>query len=205
MWVQFCVYPGWSPCIFAQTLCPENRDVPYWGVWCLFEFFLSSREHLELVFVTYAGVVGDAAWPKLVCLKKFGTRQPAVVSMRKVFAGLSVQMLRASFCSYHVVIFYFFEFVSLCKSEAGPDGLQKFWKAGSCLIGLDGLAMTWTMFPLLQDGCSSFDIALEVGKKIESLQVETCGASWEDDKKLDCTQIRTFHSSWNEKLPLTPC
>ena len=81
---------------------------------------------MELVFVTNAGVVGDAAWPKLVCLKKFGTRQPAVVSMRKVFAGLSVQMLRASFCSYHVVIFYFFEFVSLCKSEAGPDGLQKF-------------------------------------------------------------------------------
>jgi hypothetical protein len=104
-----------------------------------------------------------------------------------------------STCGYFLL---FVEFVSLCKSEAGPDGLQKFWKASSCLIEL---AMTWTMFPLLQDGCSSFDIALEVGKKIESLQVETCEASSEDDKKLDCTQIRTFHSSWNEKLPLTPC
>jgi hypothetical protein len=39
--------------------------------------------------------------------------------------------------------------------------------------------------PLLQDGCSSFDIALEVGKKIKSLQVATCGASSEKDKKLD--------------------
>ncbi|CAL1169991.1 unnamed protein product [Cladocopium goreaui] len=33
------------------------------------------------------------------------------------------------------------------------------------------------------DGCSSFDIALEVGKKIKSLQVATCGASSEKDKK----------------------
>ena len=38
---------------------------------------------------------------------------------------------------------------------------------------------------MLQDGCSSFDIALEVGKKIKSLQVATCGASSEKDKKLD--------------------
>jgi len=42
--------------------------------------------------------------------------------------------------------------------------------------------------PLLQDGCSSFDIALEVGKKIKSLQVATCGASSEKDKKLDSTK-----------------
>jgi hypothetical protein len=53
------------------------------------------------------------------------------------------------------------------------------------------------MYPLLQDGCSSFDVALEMGKKIESLQVETCGASSEEDKKLDFSQIRTFHSSWS--------
>ena len=39
----------------------------------------------------------------------------------------------------------------------------------------------------LQDGCSSFDIALEVGKKIKSLQVATCGASSEKDKTLDFT------------------
>ncbi|CAL1156681.1 unnamed protein product [Cladocopium goreaui] len=70
----------------------DQEVQPLTRVWCLFEFFLSSREHLELVFVTNAGVVGD-------------------------------------------------------------------------------------------DGCSSFDIALEVGKKIESLQVETCEASSEDDKK----------------------
>ena len=38
---------------------------------------------------------------------------------------------------------------------------------------------------LLQDRCSSFDIALEVGTKIESLQVANCGASSEKDKKLD--------------------
>ena len=49
----------------------------------------------------------------------------------------------------------------------------------------------------VQDGCSSFDIALEVGKKIESLQVETCEASSEEDKKLYCSQIRMFLSSCN--------
>ena len=49
-----------------------------------------------------------------------------------------------------------------------------------------------TMCPLLQDGCSSFDIALEVGKKIESLQVETCEAFSEEDKKLNCSQIRVL-------------
>ena len=42
--------------------------------------------------------------------------------------------------------------------------------------------------PLLQDGCSSFDIALEVGNKIESLQVANCGASSEKDKQLDFNQ-----------------
>ena len=41
------------------------------------------------------------------------------------------------------------------------------------------------MCPLLQDGCSSFDIALEVGKKIKSLQVAKCEATSEKDKKLD--------------------
>ena len=38
---------------------------------------------------------------------------------------------------------------------------------------------------MLQDECSSFDIALQVGKKINSLQVATCQASCEKDKKLD--------------------
>ena len=51
------------------------------------------------------------------------------------------------------------------------------------------------VYPLLQDGCSSFDIALEVGKKIESLQVATCEASSEKDKKLDFSQIRMFSFS----------
>ncbi|CAL1161594.1 unnamed protein product [Cladocopium goreaui] len=69
-----------------------DREVqPLTRVWCLFEYFLSSREHLELVFVTNAGVIGD-------------------------------------------------------------------------------------------DGCSSFDIALEVGKKIKSLQVAKCEATSEKDK-----------------------
>lgn len=45
--------------------------------------------------------------------------------------------------------------------------------------------------PLLQDSCSSFDIALEVGKKIKSLQVAKCGASSEKDRKLDEAYLRT--------------
>eukprot|EP00438_Fugacium_kawagutii_P033639 Skav229862 [mRNA] locus=scaffold148:197532:201966:- [translate_table: standard] len=70
-----------------------DQDVqPLTRVWCLFEFLLASREQVDLVFVTDAGVIGD-------------------------------------------------------------------------------------------DGCTSFDIALEVGKKIESLQVATCQASSEKDKK----------------------
>ncbi|CAL1141141.1 unnamed protein product [Cladocopium goreaui] len=70
----------------------DEEVQPLTRVWCLFEFFLSNRERLDLVFVTNAGVVGD-------------------------------------------------------------------------------------------DRCSSFDIALEVGKKIKSLQVATCEASSEKDKK----------------------
>ena len=57
-----------------------------------------------------------------------------------------------------------------------------------------------TMYPLLQDGCSSFDVALEMGKKIESLQVETCEASSEEDKKLDFSQIHTAHVSFFMEL-----
>ena len=34
------------------------------GVWCLFEFLLSSRQQLELVFTTDVGVVGDDAWQR---------------------------------------------------------------------------------------------------------------------------------------------
>ena len=36
-----------------------SRDLA--GVWCLFEFLLSCRENLELVFTTAVGVVGDDA------------------------------------------------------------------------------------------------------------------------------------------------
>ena len=53
----------------SATLYPKNRDFLCWGVWCLFEFLLSSRQHLELVFVTNAGVIGDATWRKQFCLK----------------------------------------------------------------------------------------------------------------------------------------
>lgn len=49
----------------------------------------------------------------------------------------------------------------------------------------------------LQDGCSSFDVALEVGKKIKSLQVAKCEASSEKDKKLDFNQVLAPHFSWN--------
>jgi hypothetical protein len=48
------------------------------------------------------------------------------------------------------------------------------------------------MWSLLQDRCSSFDIALEVGKKIESLQGATCEASSEKDKTLDSTESASF-------------
>eukprot|EP00435_Cladocopium_sp_Y103_P044157 s1036_g12.t1 len=53
---------------FARTLTAGIKGVamvldqevqPLTRVWCLFEFLLSSRQHLELVFVTNAGVIGD--------------------------------------------------------------------------------------------------------------------------------------------------
>ena len=43
-------------------------------------------------------------------------------------------------------------------------------------------------------------LTLEMGKKIESLQVETCEASSEEDKKLDFSQIRTAHVSFFMEL-----
>lgn len=38
-----------------------------------------------------------------------------------------------------------------------------------------------------EDECTSFDIALEVGKKIERLQVAECQASSDEDKRLVST------------------
>ena len=35
-----------------------------------------------------------------------------------------------------------------------------------------------------KDGCTDFNVALEVGKKIQVLQVATCQASSEEDKRL---------------------
>ncbi|CAK9110650.1 Probable outer membrane protein PmpB (Polymorphic membrane protein B) [Durusdinium trenchii] len=70
----------------------DHEVQPLTRVWCLFEFLLSSREQLELVFTTDVGVVGD-------------------------------------------------------------------------------------------DGCASFDIALEVGNKIECLEVAKCQASSDEDKR----------------------
>lgn len=57
------------PKYYKPELCfvePSKRAVPFLspnsqGVWCLFEFLLSSREQLELVFTTDVGVVGDDA------------------------------------------------------------------------------------------------------------------------------------------------
>jgi hypothetical protein len=54
--------------------------------------------------------------------------------------------------------------------------------------------------PSLQDGCSSFDIALEVGKKIKSLQVATCGASSEKDKTLDPTKLPNLQATFLMEL-----
>ena len=67
-----------SLCTFGESYLPKEQRLLCLGVWCLFEFFLSTRERLELVFVTNAGVVGDDAWRALVCLKVRGTRQPTL-------------------------------------------------------------------------------------------------------------------------------
>ena len=56
------------------------------------------------------------------------------------------------------------------------------------------------MWSLLQDRCSSFDIALEVGKKIKSLQVATCGASSEKDKTLDPTKLPNLQATFLMEL-----
>ena len=49
---------------------------------------------------------------------------------------------------------------------------------------------------ILEDGCTSIDIALEVGKKIECLQVTQCQASSEEDKKLASHQkFRNGHAA----------
>ena len=47
------------------------------------------------------------------------------------------------------------------------------------------VAFKWPYF--CEDGCKSFDIALEVGKKIECLEVVKCQASSEEDKTLVST------------------
>ena len=61
------------------------------------------------------------------------------------------------------------------------------------------------MWSLLQDRCSSFDIALEVGKKIESLQVATCEASSEKDKTLDSTKSASFLMEFGRSLSFAAC
>ena len=63
---SLCIAVDFHFCVNALS---KNGDFPCRGVWCLFEFFLSSRQHLDLVFVTNAGVVGDAAWRKWFVLK----------------------------------------------------------------------------------------------------------------------------------------
>ena len=55
---------------FVPFLCPNS------GVWCLFEFLLSSREQLELVFTTDLGVVGDDASVRLVHKPRENLSQP---------------------------------------------------------------------------------------------------------------------------------
>ena len=69
--IQLLCFFNFNFNIFKRDFCAEE-------FWCLFEFFLSNRERLDLVFVTNAGVVGDDAWRALVCLKVRGTRQPTL-------------------------------------------------------------------------------------------------------------------------------
>lgn len=94
-----------SLCTFGESYLPKEQRLLCLGVWCLFEFFLSNRERLDLVFVTNAGVVGDDAWRALVCLKVRGTRQPTLFVLHfesnKSYAyGLPVRMLWERSCSY---------------------------------------------------------------------------------------------------------
>ena len=86
--VLFAVYY-----IFLSTFgtLPEKHFL-CWGVWCLFEFLLSSRQHLELVFVTNAGVIGDATWRKQFCLKVSNHCSFPSITLITSFFGLPVQM-----------------------------------------------------------------------------------------------------------------
>ena len=85
---------------FCANALPKNGDFPCWGVWCLFEFFLSSRQHLDLVFVTNVGVVGDAAWRKWFVSKNLEPGNQLLFLWKNI-VGLSLQMSRASswFCT----------------------------------------------------------------------------------------------------------
>ena len=107
-----------------------------------------------------------------------------------------------------VCIGYFLYFVCLAcpfvlVSELS-NIMQPIWLEDMCTEICCILCLTYmSMCPLLQDGCSSFDIALELGKKIKSLQVATCGASSEKDKKLD--EKTHLHSSFLVVLKLILC
>ena len=134
---------------FCGNALPKHGDFPCRGVWCLFEFFLSSRQHLDLVFVTNAGVVGDAAWRKWFVLKKLEPGNHFLFFMKKTVLdchchckcrGQVLGSARARVFissarqSKQVGTRHFRIQVNLCKQEAGPDGLQKYRKANGQYI-----------------------------------------------------------------------
>ena len=125
------------------------------GVWCLFEFLLSSREQLELVFTTNVGVVGDDASFDLGVLRGFS------LGLQRTQHRKTIQ-----------------------KTPMSPRKCHAAFK--------------WPYF--CEDRCKSFDIALEVGKKIQCLQVAKCQASSEEDKTLVSTHGGRVTKQHHERI-----
>ena len=121
-----------------------------------------------------------------------------------ITAARANQFVLVAFCNFSCLACPFVlgaQYSSIMQPLWLEDILKRVQKcAAMCCI----LCLTYmSMCPLLQDGCSSFDIALELGKKIKSLQVATCGASSEKDKKLD--EKPNLHSSFLVVLKLILC
>ena len=127
---------------FCAHALPKNGDFPCRGVWCLFEFFLPSCQHLDLVFVTNAGVVGDAAWRKWFVLKSLEPGNHLLFLWKKTVLDCHCKCRGQVIGSARARVFissarqskqvgtrHFRIQVNLCKQEAGPDGLQKNKKA----------------------------------------------------------------------------
>jgi hypothetical protein len=107
--------------------------------------FLSSRQHLDLVFVTNAGVVGDAAWRKWFVLKTLEPGNHFLFFMKKTVldckccgqvlgSARTRVFISSARHSKQVGTRHFRIQMNLCKQEAGPDGLQKYSKANGQYI-----------------------------------------------------------------------